>query len=162
MSLTIRQATAEDRDRIVLFNQAMAKETEGRILDRETLTRGVGAMLDDPDRGRYFVAEAPRGDDGAVSAADDIVGQLAVTTEWSDWRNGAVWWIQSVYVAKSHRRRGVYRQIHLHVRDMARASGVVGLRLYVERDNESAQAVYAALGMHPSTYVMFEELWPAR
>ncbi|HEM46488.1 MAG TPA: GNAT family N-acetyltransferase [Alphaproteobacteria bacterium] len=152
MSLSIRQATPEDRDRIVLFNQAMARETEGRILDREVLTRGVEAMLGDPRHGRYFVAEEE----------DAIVGQLAVTTEWSDWRNGDIWWIQSVYVSREHRRRGVYRQLHLHVRDMARAAGVIGLRLYVERDNEAAQTAYASLGMHPSAYVMYEEFWPRR
>lgn len=152
MSLTIRQATADDRDRIVLFNRAMARETEGRILDRETLARGVEAMLGDPARGRYFVAEDER--------TSDIVGQLAVTTEWSDWRNGDVWWIQSVYVARSHRRRGVYARLHRHVREMARDAGVIGLRLYVERDNQTAQAAYAALGMDPSSYVMYEEFWP--
>lgn len=150
MSLSIRQAAPEDRDRIVLFNQAMARETEGRILERDVLTRGVEAMLGDPQRGRYFVAEDE----------DGIVGQLAVTTEWSDWRNGDIWWIQSVYVSREHRRRGVYRQLHLHVRDMARAAGVIGLRLYVEGDNEAARTAYASLGMHPSTYVMYEEFWP--
>lgn len=150
MTLSIREATPEDGERIVLFNQAMAKETEGRMLERDVLSRGVEAMLSDRARGRYFVAEE----------AGEIAGQLAVTTEWSDWRNGDIWWIQSVYVAKSHRRRGVYRQLHLHVRDMARASGVVGLRLYVERDNEAAQTVYEALGMRRSSYVMFEEFWP--
>ena len=150
MGIAIREAMPEDRDRIVLFNQAMAKETEGRILDRDVLTTGVGAMLADQARGRYFVAE----EDG------DIVGQLAVTTEWSDWRNGNVWWIQSVYVARSHRRRGVYRQLHIHVRDMAQAAGVLGLRLYVEHDNETAKSAYASLGMHPSSYVMYEEFWP--
>lgn len=150
MDVTIREATAEDGDRIVLFNQAMAKETEGRMLDRGVLARGVAAMLDDPAHGRYYVAE----DEG------DIVGQLAITTEWSDWRNGAIWWIQSVYVARSHRRRGIYGQLHRHVREAARREGVVGLRLYVEGDNEPAQAVYRSLGMHPSHYVMYEELWP--
>lgn len=157
MSLSIRQATTDDRDRIVLFNQAMAKETEGRILDRGTLNRGVEAMLADPARGRYFVAEEKK-----IAPADpEIVGQLAVTTEWSDWRNGEIWWIQSVYVARSHRRRGIYGQLHRHVRAMAREAGVLGLRLYVERDNEAAQSTYRALGMLPSSYVMYEELWPA-
>jgi GNAT superfamily N-acetyltransferase len=167
MGLSIRQAGVGDRDRIVLFNQAMAKETEGRMLDRATLTRGVEAMLEDPARGRYFVAEDDRETpDVAAESADqqepaaEIVGQLAVTTEWSDWRNGDVWWIQSVYVAKSHRRRGIYRQLHEHVRGMAREAGVVGLRLYVERDNAAAQSAYEILGMHPSSYVMYEELWP--
>lgn len=157
MSLTIRQAAIEDRDRIVLFNQAMAKETEGRMLDRGTLNRGVEAMLADPARGRYFVVE----EEGTPTEDAEIVGQLAVTTEWSDWRNGEIWWIQSVYVARSHRRRGIYGQLHRHVRAMARESGVIGLRLYVERDNEAAQSAYRALGMLPSSYVMYEELWPA-
>lgn len=150
MSLSIRQATPEDRDRIVLFNQAMARETEGRILERDVLTRGVEAMLGDPRRGRYFVAEDE----------DAIVGQLAVTTEWSDWRNGDIWWIQSVYVSREHRRRGIYRQLHLYVRDMARAAEVIGLRLYVDGDNDAARNAYASLGMHPSSYVMYEEFWP--
>ncbi len=150
MDVTIREATVADCDRIVLFNQAMARETEGRMLDRAVLADGVEAMLGDPARGRYYVAE-----DGG-----DIIGQLAVTTEWSDWRNGAIWWIQSVYVAKSHRRRGVYRRLHRHVREAARDSGAVGLRLYVERDNAGAQAVYRSLGMRPSHYVMYEDLWP--
>ena len=136
MDVTIREATAEDGDRIVLFNQAMAKETEGRMLDRGVLARGV------------------------AEDAGDIVGQLAITTEWSDWRNGAIWWIQSVYVARSHRRQGIYGQLHRHVRETARREGVVGLRLYVESDNEPAQAVYRSLGMRPSHYVMYEELWP--
>ena len=157
MSLSIRQAATDDRDRIVLFNQAMAKETEGRILDRGTLNRGVDAMLADPARGRYFVAEEER----IPPDEAEIVGQLAVTTEWSDWRNGEIWWIQSVYVARSHRRRGIYGQLHRHVRAMAREAGVIGLRLYVERDNEAAQSTYLALGMLPSSYVMYEELWPA-
>ncbi|MFW6089681.1 MAG: GNAT family N-acetyltransferase [Gemmatimonadota bacterium] len=157
MSLSIRQAATDDRDRIVLFNQAMAKETEGRKLDRGTLTRGVEAMLADPARGRYFVAEEVEG----ASGEPKIVGQLAVTTEWSDWRNGDIWWIQSVYVARSHRRRGIYGQLHRHVRALAGEAGVIGLRLYVERDNEAARSTYQALGMRPSSYVMYEELWPA-
>ena len=151
MSLTIRQADLDDADRIVLFNQAMARETEGRILDRATLRDGVRAILEDDARGRYYVAETDEG---------EIVGQLAITTEWSDWRNGVVWWIQNVYVAKSHRRRGVYRQLHFHVRDMAVASRVRGLRLYVEHDNEAARVAYEALGMNRSPYDMFEEFWP--
>lgn len=149
MSLLIRQAVPEDRDRIVLFNQAMARETEGRELERRVLELGVGKILGDRARGRYFVAEA----------GGEIVGQLAVTTEWSDWRNGEVWWLQSVYVSKRSRRLGVYRRLHRHVRELARAEGAIGLRLYVERDNEAAQATYRSLGMAPSPYMMFEEMW---
>lgn len=149
MTLVIRQAGSEDRDRIVLFNQAMARETEGRELDRRVLTKGVERVLKDPALGRYFVAE--RG--------DEVVGQVLVTTEWSDWRNGQVWWLQSVYVSKRHRREGVYRQLHEHVRETAHAEKVIGLRLYVERDNLPAQATYRGLGMDASQYLMFEEMW---
>lgn len=170
MGLSIREATDDDRDRIVLFNQALARETEGRMLERDTLTRGVEKMLADPARGRYFVAEDERSSPGSENDANgdgdpdeaptEIVGQLAVTTEWSDWRNGDIWWIQSVYVAKSHRRRGIYGLLHRHVREMAKQAGVIGLRLYVDGDNAAAQSAYERLGMHPSSYVMFEEFWP--
>jgi GNAT superfamily N-acetyltransferase len=149
MSISIRLATQEDMDRIILFNQAMARETEGRELDRRTLSKGVERLLKQPARGRYFVAEQ----DG------DIVGQLMVTTEWSDWRNGEIWWLQSVYVSKRLRRKGVYRRLHEYVRDQARQQRAIGLRLYVERDNEPGQATYRALGMGESSYLMFEEFW---
>jgi GNAT superfamily N-acetyltransferase len=149
MALVIRQAGGEDRDRIVLFNQAMARETEGRELNRRVLTKGVERVLKDPVLGRYFVAEI----------GDEVVGQVMVTTEWSDWRNGQVWWLQSVYVSKRHRRAGVYRLLHEHVRETARGEKAIGLRLYVERDNLPAQAAYRTLGMNASQYVMFEEMW---
>jgi GNAT superfamily N-acetyltransferase len=144
----IRPARAEDRDLIVRFNRAMARETEGRDLEEATIVAGVEALLADPTKGRYFLAE------GA-----EVAGQLMVTPEWSDWRNGRVWWIQSVYVAPAHRRRGVYRMLHEHVREAGRAEGVVGLRLYVDRDNLTAQDTYGVLGMNESRYIMYEEVW---
>jgi len=150
MSAAIRQAEPEDRDRIVLFNQALARETEGRVLDRSRLTDGVERILADSSMGRYFVAEE----------GGEIVAQLAVTVEWSDWRNAEIWWIQSVYVARSHRRQGMYRRLHEYIRDLAQASRVAGLRLYVERDNEAAQGTYESLGMQRSPYVMYDEYWP--
>ncbi len=149
VSFTIRPAVAEDRDRIVLFNQALARETEGRELERAILRKGVERLLRTPDLGRYFVAE-----DG-----EEIVGQIAVTTEWSDWRNGPVWWIQSVYVSRLRRGEGVYRALHAFVRELAVAEKAVGLRLYVERDNEVAQQTYLTLGMMASDYQMYEEIW---
>lgn len=149
MGLAIRQAGIDDRDRIVLFNQAMARETEGRELNRRTLTKGVERILKKPELGRYFVAERE----------GEVVGQVMITTEWSDWRNGHVWWLQSVYVSKRHRREGVYRMLHGYVREVARAEKVIGLRLYVERDNLPAQATYRDLGMDVSQYLMFEEMW---
>jgi ribosomal protein S18 acetylase RimI-like enzyme len=149
MSIVIREANGDDAARIVLFNQAMARETEGRELDRKVLTRGVEALLKDPARGRYFVAVK----------GEEVVGQVMITTEWSDWRNGRVWWLQSVYVSKRHRREGVYRMLHDHVRETALAEKVLGIRLYVERDNLAAQDTYQALGMAASQYLMFEEMW---
>ena len=110
MTYSVRQATEEDRDRIVLFNQAMARETEGYELDRKVLTTGVEKILGDPKRGLYFVAEH----DG------EVVGQIMTTTEWSDWRNGFVWWIQSVYVSKRQRRTVWDLQRHDHFRELAR------------------------------------------
>ena len=149
MSLIIRPASKEDVDRIVLFNQALARESEGRELDRAVLRRGVEALLADPSRGTYWLAER----DGTV------VAQLLVTTEWSDWRNAEIWWIQSVYVSKKHRREGIYRRLHEHVRQEADREGVAGLRLYVDRDNRTARETYDDLGMRPSHYVMYEEMW---
>ncbi len=144
----IRPARPEDRDLIVRFNRAMARETEARDLEEATIAAGVEALLADPSKGRYFLAEGV-----------EVAGQLMVTPEWSDWRNGHVWWIQSVYVAPAHRRRGVYRMLHEHVRDAGRAEGVVGLRLYVDRDNLTAQDTYGVLGMNESRYIMYEEVW---
>lgn len=149
MPILIREADRDDAARIVLFNQAMARETEGRELDRKTLTRGVEALLKDPTRGRYFVAVKD----------EEVVGQVMITTEWSDWRNGQVWWLQSVYVSKRHRREGIYRMLHEHIWETALSEKVLGIRLYVERDNVAAQETYRALGMAVSQYLMYEEMW---
>ena len=149
MSLTIRPAAAGDLERIVLFNLALARESEGRELERSVLQRGVEAALKEPSLGRYFVAEQE----------GEIVGQLLVTSEWSDWRNGAIWWIQSVYVSKRFRREGIYARLHGYVRDLARQEKALGLRLYVENDNEPARSTYRALGMRESDYRLYEDLW---
>jgi GNAT superfamily N-acetyltransferase len=145
----VRPARPEDRDLIVRFNRAMARETEGRDLEEATIVSGVEALLADPAKGRYFLTERRA----------EVAGQLMVTPEWSDWRDGTVWWIQSVYVAPAHRRRGVYRMLHEHVREAGRAEGVVGLRLYVDRNNLTAQNTYGVLGMSESRYIMYEEDW---
>lgn len=148
-SITVRPAVAADRDVIAAFNAAMARETERRELDLATLSRGVERGLADPAKGRYFVAEL----DGRTA------GCLLVTTEWSDWRAGWFWWIQSVYVALDCRGRGVYGALHEHVRAAARAAGdVVGLRLYVEQENARAQRTYRKLGMTETGYRLYEEL----
>jgi ribosomal protein S18 acetylase RimI-like enzyme len=146
--VTVRPATLADLDVLVRFNAAIAKETEGRNLDMERLRRGTRAVLESNERGYYLVAE--------VEAV--VVGQLFVTYEWSDWRNGVFWWIQSVYVEPSFRGRGVYRALHAHVLQDARARGdVCGLRLYVEKENEAAQEAYTRLGMTMTPYRVYEQ-----
>jgi len=145
----IREATPGDAPRLVEFNCRMAGETEGVDLDKATVTAGVAAVFQDASRGFYLVAEA---DDG-------LAGSLMITTEWSDWRNGDFWWIQSVYVRPEYRRLGLYRALYRTVRDMAASRpGVCGFRLYVERGNRRAQQAYQALGMRPTAYLMYEQL----
>lgn len=151
-SLTIRLARREDVDVLVHFNAAMALETEGRQLDLERLRRGTLAVFEDPARGFYLVAELPD------KPSPSVIGQLLVTYEWSDWRNAAFWWIQSVYVHPAWRRRGVYRRMHASVLERARARpDVCGLRLYVDRNNAVAQAVYRKVGLSCSPYHIFED-----
>ena len=144
----IRVAAPADIETIASFNEAMATETEGKTLDPATIRAGVRGLFARPDLGFYIVAE-----DGGR-----IVGQLMITYEWSDWRDGVFWWIQSVYVRPEVRGKGVYRALHEHVRAMAKAAGAVcGFRLYVEKENAAAQETYRRLGMHETPYVLFEE-----
>ncbi|MEK6757433.1 MAG: GNAT family N-acetyltransferase [Bacteroidota bacterium] len=147
MDVTIRQATPRDAAAITRFNSLMAQETEGRTLDSQRLLEGVEALLRDPSKGIYYLAESQ----GAAA------GQLMITYEWSDWRNGNFWWIQSVYVEKDFRGKGVFKTLYHHVRQLARADKTVcGLRLYVERQNERAQRAYEQLGMKKAHYEMYE------
>jgi GNAT superfamily N-acetyltransferase len=148
MNLAIRDATPTDLEFLALGNEAMALETEHRTLDPQVVRRGVGAALADLAHGRYFVAE---------DASGRPVGQLMVTYEWSDWRNGQFWWIQSVYVLPGWRRRGVFRALYAHVDALARTTpGVCGLRLYVEADNVNAQRTYERCGMVDAGYRVME------
>jgi GNAT superfamily N-acetyltransferase len=134
-------------DTLVRFNAAMARETEGKALDLDRLRNGVAGLFQDSSRGFYLVAEM----------AGQVVGQLLITAEWSDWRNAYFWWIQSVYVAPDYRRRGVYRALDTYVRTEAQKRGdICGIRLYVDRDNHVAQQVYTSLGMAQSHYDMYE------
>ena len=147
--MIIRQALAQDADELTAFNISMARETEGVELIPEVIAAGVNAMIDNPQRGFYLVIEL----DNGIQAA------LMVTTEWSDWRNGMFWWIQSVYVRPGYRRQGLYRVLYETVKEMAeQEESVCGFRLYVERDNEAAQKTYAALGMSKTEYAIYEEL----
>lgn len=135
-------------------NVAMAAETEQLALDPERVLRGVRAVLADASKGFYLVATAPQADAG--DAPEAVVGQLMITFEWSDWRDGPQWWIQSVHVVPAWRRRGVYRALHDEVVRRAREAGAVGIRLYVAASNTRAQATYEALGMAESHYRIFE------
>jgi GNAT superfamily N-acetyltransferase len=144
--MLIRSASAADLDVIIDFNAALAEESEGKSLDRGTLRPGVAAVLADPHKGRYFLAEQN----------GQVAGQMLITYEWSDWRNGWFWWIQSVYVALDHRRKGVFRALYDHVRQLALAEGVIGVRLYVEKENTRAHATYQSLGLDWTTYLVME------
>ncbi len=142
-----RDARHSDAPSIVDFQIAMASETENFALDRATCTRGVDAVFADSSRGRYFVGEA----DG------NVVASLLITSEWSDWRDGVVWWIQSVYVRPEFRRRGVYAGLYDHVKRMAeKQRSVKGIRLYVDKRNTPAQEVYRRMGMNGDHYQVFE------
>jgi GNAT superfamily N-acetyltransferase len=154
--IAIRPATIGDVAVIVEFNCALATETERLRLDPAILEKGVRALLADESKGRYFLAEVQ----------GEIAGQIMHTREWSDWRNGDLWWIQSVYVRPEFRSKGVFRGLFKHLRDAAESDpSIVGLRLYVEDHNERAVAVYGRLGLKPGGYSVMEDVWrnaPAR
>lgn len=124
----------------------LAAETEDLRLDAGCLQTGIAALLEDPAKGLYFVAEA----------AGEVVGQLMITYEWSDWRNGNLWWLQSVYVKPEFRRVGVFRALFQHIKDVARAQRAVGLRLYMHANNSRARRSYEQLGMTRTHYEVFE------
>jgi ribosomal protein S18 acetylase RimI-like enzyme len=149
MTLHVRAAVAEDWPTIVEFNCLLAAESEGKTLDRSVVEPGVKALLADPRKGRYFVA----------LSEGQIVGQLMHTYEWSDWRNGDIWWLQSVYVHSEFRRQGVFRALFEHLRKLAETSPqIAGLRLYVEEHNDRALATYRKLGLEIAGYLVMEKL----
>ncbi|HJT35742.1 MAG TPA: GNAT family N-acetyltransferase [Pirellulales bacterium] len=149
-TIHVRDATPADAAIIADFNSRLAWESEGKRLDAEVLARGVRLALEKPEMCRYFLAEV----DGQA------VGQTMLTYEWSDWRAGVFWWIQSVYVLAGQRGRGVFRALYEHVRALAKSTpDVCGLRLYVEHQNAAAQATYQRLGMAPSGHFLYELDW---
>ena len=149
--MNLRLAGAADAEVLTGFNVAMARETEGKELLPEVIGAGVRSLLDQPASGFYLLAEND----------SQVVGSLLVTKEWSDWRNGDFWWIQSVYVHPDFRRRGVYKNLYRHVQALAAQDPrVCGFRLYVERENARAQTTYRTLGMKETRYLVFEELKP--
>ena len=145
--MTIREATAADSEIVADFNNRLAEETEEKSLDPELIKPGVAALLADSAKGRYWLAEI----DG------NPIGQIMVTYEWSDWRNGMWWWIQSVYIDARHRRQGVFSRLYKHVESLAKADPeACGLRLYVERRNRRAQDTYRSMGMTDPGYQVME------
>ncbi|PKM08818.1 MAG: GNAT family N-acetyltransferase [Gammaproteobacteria bacterium HGW-Gammaproteobacteria-4] len=145
--ILIRPAHRDDIDLLAQWACAMAMETEHKRLDPGTVQRGIATAMAQPQRGRYWLAER----------SGEPAGTLMVTYEWSDWRAADWWWIQSVYVAPAHRRRGVYAALYRQVHDeAARTPAVCGLRLYVEKENTAAQRTYHTLGMHDAGYHMYE------
>lgn len=145
--MIIRQATLQDHKTLVTFQLAMAHETEGIELHAPTVEKGVEAVLNDSNKGHYYVAEMN----------GQIVSSLLTTFEWSDWRNGTILWIQSVYVSPEFRRKGVYRKMYAHIKDrVLKADNLNGIRLYADKTNVAAQNTYENLGMNHDHYVTFE------
>lgn len=162
MRIAIRDAAVADAPLLAQWAAAMALETEAKVLAPATVLAGVNAGIADPARARYFIAVASALTGGGETFAAPV-GTLMLTREWSDWRNGDWWWIQSVYVEPGYRRRGVLSGLYRHVEQLARGTdGVIGLRLYVERDNAVAQRTYAALGMSDAGYRIYESRFDDR
>ncbi len=145
--MTIRKATVSDLTTLVSFQLALAKESENLVLNTELLRRGMLSMFEEPSKGFYNVVE----DEGQVIACHMI------TCEWSDWRNGTVWWLQSVFVIEDYRRKGVFRFIYENlVKTIRQEPGVIGLRLYVDKSNHRAMKVYESMGMNGEHYTGYE------
>jgi GNAT superfamily N-acetyltransferase len=149
--IEIRQAVLTDVETLVDFNIALCRETEDRDLHRATVLQGVERFISESARGRYFVA----------LIAGEVVGQTAHTFEWSDWRSGEIWWIQSVYVHPLHRGRGVFRALFAHIKELGdKDTECCGIRLYMERENDGARKSYQRLGFSETGYEVLELLFP--
>ena len=145
--ITVKEANPGDENVIVDFQLRMAKETEQIDLDRDIVNKGVNAVLNSPGKGIYFVAES----------GNKIIASLLITFEWSDWRNGNVYWIHSVYVLPEFRKKGVFKTMYLHLKNIVQKdNNIVGLRLYVDKTNTNARKVYETIGMNGDHYMLFE------
>jgi GNAT superfamily N-acetyltransferase len=144
--ITIREATPDDAQAIIRFQQSLAMETEGLALKSDIITKGVMAVFRDVRKGKYYVAEE----------SGTVVASLMITYEWSDWRNAYVWWFQSVYVIPGYRRQGIFRLMYEYVKNEGLAEGIAGLRLYVDSENLRAQKTYEAIGMDGQHYRTYE------
>ena len=148
--ITIRNATKADINSIVEFQINMAEETENLTLHEDVIGPGVEAVFNDHNKGKYFIAES----------GDDIAGSLLITYEWSDWRNGTVIWIQSVYVKGEYRGKGIFKEMYQHIKNLVveNSEKYKGIRLYVDKTNISAQKVYEKVGMNGNHYQLFEDM----
>jgi ribosomal protein S18 acetylase RimI-like enzyme len=147
MKYKIETATPKDASDIIAFQLAMARESEGTLLDADVVSAGVNAAIRDSAKARYLLAKDEEG---------KVLGSLMLTTEWSDWNNVPYYWIQSVYVRPEARRQGVFAALFAQAKTIARSAKAGALRLYVDKNNEVAQRVYQSLGMHDSHYLLFE------
>ena len=145
--ITVRKAKKIDKNTIANFQVSMAKETEQIDLDRDIVNKGVNAVFNSPEKGIYFVSESE----------NKIIASLLITFEWSDWRNGNVYWIHSIYVLPEFRKKGVFKTMYLHLKNIAQMDeNIRGLRLYVDKTNINAQKVYEIMGMDGDHYMLFE------
>lgn len=145
--LTVRKGKRSDAEHITDFQVRMAKETEQIDLDRDIVNKGVNAVFNSPAKGIYFVAESGK----------KIIASLLITFEWSDWHNGNVYWIHSVYVLPEFRKKGVFKTMYLHLKNIAqKEKNIRGLRLYVDKTNTNARKVYETMGMDSNHYLLFE------
>jgi GNAT superfamily N-acetyltransferase len=147
--ISIRTATVTEIAMLIGFQQRLARETENLELDITTLKKGMQAMFQDPSKGVYYVAVE----------GQQIVGCFMITFEWSDWRNGMVWWLQSVYVIDAYRKHGVFRLMYNHLMNVIQNDpSIMGLRLYVDKTNTRAQQVYTTMGMNGEHYTLYERM----
>ena len=145
--ITVRKGKQSDNQTVVDFQIRMAKETEQVDLDRDIVNKGVNAVFNNPEKGIYFVAES----------GGKIIASLLITFEWSDWRNGDVYWIHSVYVLPELRKKGVFKTMYLHMKNIVQKDkNIWGLRLYVDKTNTNARKVYEIMGMDCNHYMLFE------
>ena len=145
--IIFRKSQNSDSETIQKFQSAMAWETEQLKLDPISLEKGVNAVFANSNLGTYHVCEVD----------SEVVGSLLLTTEWSDWRNGAVWWIHSLYFKPEYRGQGLFTQWYHSVQQSAKnQKDVRGIRLYVEHSNLKAQKIYEKLGMNGDHYRLYE------
>ncbi len=148
-NIKIKKADLNDASVIAEFNRRMAKETENLELDETVILKGVKNLMQQPDLGFYITARTE----------NEVCGCLMITKEWSDWRNGLIWWIQSVYIHPEYRRQGIFRKMYQNISDSAKEQGIIGLRLYVEHNNATAQKTYTELGMKKCDYHIYEQIF---